>query len=158
MVQKNKKNYVSVANVGDLTRKEWLHLRKNYIGGSDAGAVCGLNPWRSPLSVYLDKTSEEIDDKDNFSMKLGRYLEDTVVKLFEEETIKMLIEYEKEFWKNLKEGVAPDPDGSNDYAEILKKKYKGDIEDEIDLSEKEINEVVNSDFLGDEFKPVENIE
>lgn len=31
-----------------MSREEWLTERKNGIGGSDAGAVCGLNPYRSP--------------------------------------------------------------------------------------------------------------
>lgn len=30
--------------VGGLSREEWLRLRKTGIGGSDAGAICGLNP------------------------------------------------------------------------------------------------------------------
>ena len=44
-------------NVADLTRAEWLEERRTGIGGSDAAAVLGLNPWRSPLAVYMDKTA-----------------------------------------------------------------------------------------------------
>lgn len=36
----------------DMTHEEWLKARKNGIGGSDAGAICGLNPYRSPIAVY----------------------------------------------------------------------------------------------------------
>ena len=43
-----------------MDRQEWLKLRKEGIGGSDAGAICGLNPYASPMSVYQDKTSPEI--------------------------------------------------------------------------------------------------
>ena len=59
-----------------MSRQEWLRLRKEGIGGSDAGAVCGLNPYASPMSVYRDKTSDETEEKDNEAMRQGRDLED----------------------------------------------------------------------------------
>jgi putative phage-type endonuclease len=40
----------------DLTREDWLSVRKNGIGGSDAAAAVGLNPYMSPLELWLDKT------------------------------------------------------------------------------------------------------
>ena len=43
----------SISTLG-MEREEWLRLRKGGIGGSDAGAVCGLNPYSSPMSVYWD--------------------------------------------------------------------------------------------------------
>lgn len=58
-----------------VKRNEWLNLRKTGLGGSDAGAVCGLNPYSSPLQVFYDKTSEEVQDKDSESMRQGRDLE-----------------------------------------------------------------------------------
>lgn len=57
-----------------LDHEEWLRYRKNGIGGSDAGAVCGLNPYSSPMKVYYDKTSDETGDFDNESMRQGRDL------------------------------------------------------------------------------------
>ena len=41
-------------------RQEWLRERKNYLGGSDLGAIAGLNPYRTALDVYLDKTSDDM--------------------------------------------------------------------------------------------------
>lgn len=35
---------------------EWLNARKNYIGGSDAAAVLGLNPYKSNLELWQEKT------------------------------------------------------------------------------------------------------
>ena len=60
-----------------MERKEWLRKRKEGIGGSDAGAICGLNPYVSPLGVYQDKTSSEIPEYDNEAMRQdgGRCLE-----------------------------------------------------------------------------------
>ena len=69
-----------------MSREEWLKLRKTGIGGSDAGAVCGLNPYRSPFTVYMDKTSEEVSEDDNEAMRQGRDFEDYVAKRFTEET------------------------------------------------------------------------
>lgn len=69
-----------------MTREEWLKERKNGIGGSDAGAICGLNPYRSPIAVYQDKTSTETDDTDSESMRQGRDFEDYVARRFMEET------------------------------------------------------------------------
>lgn len=69
-----------------IKRTEWLHLRKTGLGGSDAGAVCGLNPYSSPLQVFYDKTSEEVQDKDSESMRQGRDLEEYVARRFMEET------------------------------------------------------------------------
>ncbi len=37
-------------------QEEWLRIRKSYLTGTDAGAVCGMNPYKSAMQVYLDKT------------------------------------------------------------------------------------------------------
>ena len=42
---------------GNMTQKEWLQLRKTGIGGSDAGAVCGLHPYSSAMKVFRDKSA-----------------------------------------------------------------------------------------------------
>ena len=48
----------------NMDRQEWLRLRRTGIGGSDAGAVCGLNPYSSPMKVYHDKTCPQTEDAD----------------------------------------------------------------------------------------------
>lgn len=48
--------------IADMCREDWLKLRKTGIGGSEAGAVCGLNPYSSPMNVFRDKTCETIED------------------------------------------------------------------------------------------------
>lgn len=69
-----------------LSHEEWLRYRKLGIGGSDAGAICGLNPYVSPMSVYFDKTQEETEDYDNEAMRQGRDLEEYVARRFTEAT------------------------------------------------------------------------
>ena len=67
-------------------REEWLSLRKNYIGGSDAGAVLGLNPYKSAYSLWAEKTGKIAEFEGNLITEVGSYLEDFVAKLFERET------------------------------------------------------------------------
>ena len=70
----------------NMTHEEWLQRRKTGIGGSDAGAICGLNPYVSPMGVYLDKISTETTDLDNEAMRQGRDLEEYVARRFMEAT------------------------------------------------------------------------
>lgn len=77
------KKLVSTLN---LEKEEWLKYRKQGIGGSDAGAVCGLNPYRTAISVYQDKISDDIEDIDNEAMRQGREFEDYVARRFMEAT------------------------------------------------------------------------
>ena len=60
----------------------WLRLRKSGIGGSDAGAICGVNPYSSAMKVFQDKTSEEIEERDNEAIRIGHDLEDYVAQRF----------------------------------------------------------------------------
>lgn len=71
-----------------LNRQEWLALRKNGIGGSDAGAVCGANPYSSAMKVYLDKTedAEEGQEQDSEAIRIGNDLEGYVARRFTEAT------------------------------------------------------------------------
>jgi putative phage-type endonuclease len=50
-----------------ITREEWLKARKNYIGGSDASAVIGMNPYKTNVDLWAEKTGlvipEDISDK-----------------------------------------------------------------------------------------------
>lgn len=47
---------------GDVDRDQWLALRRQGLGGSDAAAVCGLSPWKGPYHVWLDKTTGHVDE------------------------------------------------------------------------------------------------
>lgn len=38
------------------SRDEWLAARKHYIGGSDASAVLGMNPYKTNLELWQEKT------------------------------------------------------------------------------------------------------
>lgn len=75
-----------IANLTELSREDWLKMRTKGIGGSDAAAACGLNPWKSKASLYLEKTGQVVKDIDNEILRQGRDLEDYVAKRFTEAT------------------------------------------------------------------------
>ena len=70
----------------NLSKEDWLRYRKCGITGTDAGAILGLNPYRSAFQVYHDKISDTIENMDNEAMRQGRDLEDYVAQRFSEET------------------------------------------------------------------------
>lgn len=49
------------------SREEWLAARKNYIGGSDASAVLGMNPYKTNIQLWEEKVGmavpEDISEK-----------------------------------------------------------------------------------------------
>ena len=68
----------------DMTKKEWILKRKEGIGGSDVASILGISPYKSSVSVYLDKTSDELETYtlDNYKVEIGEKLEDFVAKEF----------------------------------------------------------------------------
>ncbi|MCR5542860.1 MAG: YqaJ viral recombinase family protein [Eubacterium sp.] len=61
----------------------WHALRRTGIGGSDAGAVMGVNKYKSPINVYLDKTSDgEVETKTSEAIILGRDMEEYCAQRF----------------------------------------------------------------------------
>ena len=77
--------YEKTATAG-MGNAEWLALRKTGIGGSDAGTVCGLNPYSSPMKLFCDKTSEDLQELDNEAVRQGHDLEEYVARRFMEAT------------------------------------------------------------------------
>jgi putative phage-type endonuclease len=66
------------------SREEWLKARANTIGGSDASAVVGMNPYKSNEDLWFEKTgqviSEDISDKPY--VKYGTEAEPLLRELF----------------------------------------------------------------------------
>ena len=73
-----------LAKVKDLSREEWLELRRKSIGGSDASTVMGLNHYSSKLTLYADKKGILPEKEDTERMRLGRDLEEYVAQRFSE--------------------------------------------------------------------------
>lgn len=68
-----------------MTKEKWLKERRKGIGGTDIGAILGINPYQTPLSVYLSKVEgKEIEE--NEYLRAGRLLEEPIAQMFQEET------------------------------------------------------------------------
>ena len=67
-----------------MSREDWLQERRKSLGGSDMGAILGLNHWRSPYTVWADKRGLLPDQEDNEAMRTGRDLEPYVLQRFRE--------------------------------------------------------------------------
>ena len=65
---------------------EWLSIRSKYIGGSDAGAVIGMNPYKSRYTLWAEKTGKVPGFEGNITTRVGAYLEELVAQMFEDET------------------------------------------------------------------------
>lgn len=74
-------------STAEMSRKEWLKARRNGIGGSDAAAIAGLNKWKSPVGVYLDKVSQTPDEAEaGEAAYWGNVMEDIVAQEFSRRT------------------------------------------------------------------------
>lgn len=71
-------NADQVCKADELGRESWLRTRKPFIGGSEAAASIGLNPYRSQYALWVDKTTDTVSDEDNEYMKWGRRLEEPI--------------------------------------------------------------------------------
>jgi putative phage-type endonuclease len=75
-----------LANTLDMSREQWLELRRKGLGGSDAAAIVGLDRYRSAFDVYADKIGLKEEQPDNEAMRQGRDLENYVAQRFMEAT------------------------------------------------------------------------
>ena len=70
----------------NMTHQEWLDKRKDSIGASEAGAIIGVNPYQTPVDVYLSKIGKGLPVDDNLAMWLGRKLEPVIRERFQMES------------------------------------------------------------------------
>lgn len=77
---------IELLSTKEIDRETWLEARRKGIGGSDAPAILGLNPYRSAFDVYADKLGLVDPPEENEAMRQGRDLEDYVASRFMEAT------------------------------------------------------------------------
>jgi len=77
-----------------IDEAEWLEQRKKGIGGSEAGIVMGVNPWKSRLELWNEKVTQktEIDATKQLTFKIGRTLEPLIAEEYTKETGRKLEE------------------------------------------------------------------
>ncbi len=82
-----------LADTKNLSHQDWLAVRNTGIGGSDAAAACGLNPYMSRLELWLIKTgrmnpdlSDSLMDNAYSPLYWGKELEPLVAKYYTAKT------------------------------------------------------------------------
>lgn len=74
-------------------RDKWLEMRNGGIGGSDAATIMGLNPWKSALELWMEKTGqrEPADLSKNQRVYWGTKNEANIADWFTETTGKKVM-------------------------------------------------------------------
>lgn len=85
------------------SREEWLKARAGRIGGSDASAVVGLNPYKDNVTLWMEKTgqaaAEDVSEKPY--VKYGTQAEDHLRELFKLDFPEYQVLYEPDnMWLN----------------------------------------------------------
>ncbi|MEK4606575.1 YqaJ viral recombinase family protein [Geobacillus sp. FSL W8-1251] len=75
---------VILANTSEMSHEEWLQARTCGLGGSDASVVLGLNRYKTPFELWLEKTGQVTPQSSTSEAAyFGTLLEDLVAKEFE---------------------------------------------------------------------------
>lgn len=96
--------------IGDMNHEQWLEERKNTIGGSEIGAILGMNPWQSAYSLWAERTGRIPSFDGNMATKVGTFLEEFVARLFEEESGKKVQRTNFIYRNDKYEGLHASPD------------------------------------------------
>jgi putative phage-type endonuclease len=78
--------YKKVVSTENMSRDEWLTWRKKGIGGSDASVVCGINKYKSPVELWMDKMGMLEQKEAGEAAYWGNILEPTVREEFSKRT------------------------------------------------------------------------
>ena len=115
---------LKLVKTNDLSRDDWLMVRKGGVGSSDAAAAVGLNPYKSQLELWMEKTGKDAglpktDPNDETSpMYWGTLLEPIVAAHYTKRTgnkvrrINAVLQHPNEPWMraNLDREVVGAPD------------------------------------------------
>lgn len=105
-----------IASTENLPYEEWLELRKTGIGGSDASVVCGINRYKTPIELWMEKTDNAPPQEAEESAYWGTQLESLVREEFtkragiEVKLVKELLQSEEHpFMLANLDGICHDP-------------------------------------------------
>ncbi len=87
MTTKRASSAKRLVSTKDMAYQDWLEVRKQGIGSSDAATACGLNPYMSMLELWLIKTgrqTQSIEDESEGHAPLywGKQLEPLVAEFY----------------------------------------------------------------------------
>ena len=77
---------MAAIKTAEMERDTWLQERSKGIGGSDVATVLGLNPYKTPLSLWEEKTGKTKGSPAGEAAYWGTTLEDVVAKEFSKRT------------------------------------------------------------------------
>src|SRR5271169_4709118 len=69
----------------------WLEMRRNKIGASDAPIIMEVSPWKTPYQLWEEKLKLRPDTVENGAMKRGKQLEKKALREFENITGLMML-------------------------------------------------------------------
>lgn len=75
-----------IKSTENMPYEEWLDLRRSGIGGSDASVVCGINRYKSPVELWMEKTGRLPNQEAGESAYWGTTLEPLVREEFSKRT------------------------------------------------------------------------
>lgn len=112
--------YSKVVSTENMSRDGWLMWRRKGIGGSDASIVCGLNKYKSPAELWMDKLGMLEPTEAGESAYWGSILEPIVREEFTKRT-GLKVNIEKSILQHSKypfmlanvDGIAKDPEHGN---------------------------------------------
>lgn len=91
---------------------KWLQWRREGITGSDISAITGLNPWKSCLTLFYEKTGQLKEQEATTRMMLGNYLEEGIANLFQDLNPNLKVYRELGTWAKVDAPVyRANPDG-----------------------------------------------
>jgi len=77
---------IILASTEDMHHDEWLNWRKKGIGGSDASVVFGINKYKSPVELFMEKTDMLTPTEVGEAAYWGNQLESVVKAEFTKRT------------------------------------------------------------------------
>lgn len=105
----NSARLLGKAETGSATWHKW---RSDGITGSDISAITGLNPWKSCLTLYYQKTGELQEQEATTRMMLGNYLEEGIANLFQDLNPNLTVHRDLGTWAKVDAPVyRANPDG-----------------------------------------------
>lgn len=77
---------IVLTSTANMPHEQWLNWRKRGIGGSDASVVCGVNRYKSPVELFMEKTDQATPSDAGEAAYWGRQLESVVREEFTKRT------------------------------------------------------------------------
>jgi putative phage-type endonuclease len=95
--------------------KEWLEMRRNYIGASDAPVIMSVSPYKTPFELWQEKVGLRSSESDNPATRYGKAMEEPARIAYERYTnteVRPEIVYhpENDFMMASLDGLAYDSD------------------------------------------------